>query len=168
MYINCSKGFHQGISHTYALYFNQIALSITLLSVSSHPLLSSSFSYQCFLMPSAYVDAMYSSTSHLFLLLPSPPSSHSSKQFHYYNHVIYIQIPTCGSMWLCMYAYIYLLALTSIYEVKYVTFVLLNLAYFAYHDNLQFYPFNCKQHNFILIYDSIMYINNICICMAVS
>jgi hypothetical protein len=44
------------------------------------------------------------------------------------------------------------LGLVSTYEWKHAIFGFLSLAYLTQHDNIQFHPFSCKHHDFILIY----------------
>jgi hypothetical protein len=45
-----------------------------------------------------------------------------------------------------------ILGLDSTYKQKHAIFDFLSLVYLTEHDDLQFYPFSCKQHNFILLY----------------
>jgi hypothetical protein len=51
----------------------------------------------------------------------------------------------------CLFIYIYGC------EGKQVVFVFLSLTYFPSHGDLQFYPFFCKWHNFILLYGWIIF-----------
>jgi hypothetical protein len=69
-----------------------------------------------------------------------PPHS-LLRQTHYCNHSVFVSVFVCLSLHIykhiyiydqiCIYVYICLLDLASTYERKYVTYVLLNLAYFA-------------------------------------
>jgi hypothetical protein len=70
--------------------------------------------------------------------LPSP-----FKQSHYYRNYIYDHVCIC------------ILDLSSTYGRKYSAFVILNLAYFTWYDDLQFYPFTWNWQNFIF-YDWII------------
>jgi hypothetical protein len=90
----------------------------------------------------------YYSLSFSFPFLPP----HSPlRQAHYYNPIslflslslyiyIYIYIYICIKYCVYIYIYIYFAGLSSTYEGKYFTFVLLSLAYLISHGDLHFHP----------------------------
>jgi hypothetical protein len=60
---------------------------------------------------------------------------------------------------------IIILGLDSIHEQKRGIF-LLSLTYLIQHDGIQFHPFSCKQHNFILLYGWIT-LHFVCVCLFI-
>jgi hypothetical protein len=145
VYIHFSKVIHHGTSRMNILYSN--------LYNTPSPILYYSTKFSVYLYPSSYTDAMYFDIiyflSFSFLsLLPLVSSNYC-----YYNSIyIYTHI----YIWhVCNCVYAYLLNLSSICERKHANIDFLNLAYFAWHDDLQFHPFTYKRHNFIDLYAGI-------------
>jgi hypothetical protein len=97
VYIQCSKGFHHGISSVNLLYFKQITPSITLPYLFSSIPIIQQISV-CFVTPFSYTDAMYFDIIHsLPFSFPFPLPLMPLRQSYYCKHSIHTHI------WSCLY-----------------------------------------------------------------
>jgi hypothetical protein len=147
-----------------------VLISLTLSTTFPYPFLSPPIPQQLSVLLLCLLPTEMQCISILFILsfcFPLPPLLSSPKQSHYWKNVIYIIRFIIFVIW----SYIYLsisvyLIYISIHMIMFVfvctfifwiylphmTFVFLNLAYFAKHDYLQLHLFTCKRYNLIFLY----------------